>query len=164
MRRLQLLISLVRFSERCNSCKYIYICSSHVLLGLLRLLLPSTMMLLILLIEASKVILRTCPNHLNLFSRIFAEIGATPSLSLNSWFLIQSINVWPHIHLNICISITFILYMFESILYRPTFLAVQQAGWLPLGKIYLLIYLETSYRITPRWLLATWANPLVYCG
>ena len=60
--------------------------------------------------RASKVFLYTCLNHLNLFSRIFAEIGATPSFSLKSWFLIQSILLLPHIHLNILISVTSILY------------------------------------------------------
>ena len=39
----------------------------------------------------------------------FREIVATPSLSLNSWFLIQPINVCPHIHLSIRISVTSIL-------------------------------------------------------
>ena len=40
---------------------------------------------------ASCVFLCTCLNHLNLFSHIFAERGATPNFSLNSWFLFLSI-------------------------------------------------------------------------
>ena len=106
---LQLPLSQVRSTERCNLCKSTFICSSQVLLGLPRLFLPSTMRLSILLTRASKVFLCTCQNYLNLFSRIFAEIGATPSLSLNSWFLIRSIKVFPHIHLSIRISVTSIL-------------------------------------------------------
>ena len=85
------------------------ICSSHVLLGLPRCLLPSTMMHSILLTGASCVFLYTCPNYLNLFSRIFAERGATPNFSLNSWFHIISIIVLPHLHLSIRISVTSIL-------------------------------------------------------
>src|SRR5690242_407878 len=77
--------------------------------GLPRLLLPSTLIFSTLLTSASKVFLCTWPNHLNLFSHIFSDIGATPSLFLNSWFLVRSINVCPHIHLSICISVTFIL-------------------------------------------------------
>ena len=61
--------------------------------GLLRLLLLSTMILSVLLTGASKVFFCKCPNHLNLFSHIFAEIDATSSFSLNSWFLILSITV-----------------------------------------------------------------------
>ena len=33
------------------------------------------------------------------------SIGATPSLSLNFWFLIRSINAWSHIHLSIRIYV-----------------------------------------------------------
>ena len=58
------------------------------------------------------------PNHLNLFSRIFAERGATPNFSLNSLFLILSMIVLPHIHLRIRIS-------FTSILYSKTFFTGQ---------------------------------------
>ena len=105
----QLLLYLARSLERCNSCKSTFIFSSQVLLGLPHLLLPSNMMLSILLMEPSKVFLCTCSNHLNLFPRIFAKIVATLSFSLNSWFLILSINVWPHIHLSMRISITSIL-------------------------------------------------------
>ena len=69
----------------------------------------STIMLSTLLTGAAMVFLCTCPNHLNLFSRIFPEIGVTPNLSLNSWFLIRSINVCPHIHPGIRIFVTSIL-------------------------------------------------------
>ena len=95
-------------TEKCNLCRSTFICLSQVLLDLPRLLLPSTMRLSILLTGASKVFLYTCSNHLNLFSRIFAKIGATPSLSLNSWFLIRSIKVFPHIHLSIRIFVTYV--------------------------------------------------------
>ena len=71
---LQLPLSLVRPSERFNSCKSIFICSSQVFLGLPRLLLPSIIMLSTLLTGVTKVFLCTCPKHLNLFSRIFPEI------------------------------------------------------------------------------------------
>ena len=70
---------------------------------------PSIIMLSTLLIGVSKVFLCTCLNHFNLFLRIFPVIRVTPSLSLNSWFLIRSINVCPHIHLSIRNSVTFIL-------------------------------------------------------
>ena len=107
--RLQLPLSLVMPSERFNPRKSTFICLSQVLLSLSRLLLPSTIMLSTLLTGAPRVFLYTCPNHLNLFSRVFPEIGATPSLSINSWFLIRSINVCPHIHLDIHFSVTSIL-------------------------------------------------------
>ena len=74
-----------------------------------RLLLPSTMILSILLTGASKVFPYTCPNNLNLFSRIFSKIGATLNFSLNSWFQISFIIMLSHIHLSIRISATFIL-------------------------------------------------------
>ena len=86
------------------------ICSSHVLLCLPQLLLPFTMIHSILFTGASFVFLCTCLNHLNLFSRILAERGATLNFSLNSWFLIVSIIVLAHMHLSIRIYVTFILY------------------------------------------------------
>ena len=91
----------------------------------------------------------------------FSEIGATPSLSLNSWFLIRSINVCPHIHLNIRISVTSILFQKSSFWAKILSHTAKQVC-LPPGKIFLLTYLGTSYHIAPRWLLATWANPHVY--
>ena len=109
IRRRQLPLSLVRSFERCRSCKSLLICSSHVLLGVPQLLIPSTMVLSILLTGASYVFLYTCPNHLSLFSRIFVKRGATPNFSLNSWFLILSTFVCSHIHLSIRISVTSIL-------------------------------------------------------
>ena len=99
-------------------------CSSHVLLSLPRLLLPSTMMHLILLIGASWVFLCTCPNHLNLFSRIFAKKGATPNFSLNSWFLILSIIVTTHPPQHT--HFYYLHPLFENLLYRPTFCPIQQ--------------------------------------
>ena len=53
-------------------------------LGLPRFLLPSTMMLSILLTGEWRVFFCTCPNYLNLFSRILSDSGATPNFSLNS--------------------------------------------------------------------------------
>ena len=74
------------------------------------LLLPSTMMLFILLTGKSRVFLCTCPNHLNLFSRIFVDSRATPNFNLSSWFLSLSTIMLFHIHLSISISATFIFY------------------------------------------------------
>ena len=109
MRCRHLTVSLVRCLESCLFFKSILICSSHVLLGLLRLLLSSTIILSILFTRELYVFLRICPNHLYLSSRIFVERGATHNFSLNSWFLIISIIVCPPIHLNIRISVTFML-------------------------------------------------------
>ena len=117
----------------CKSFKYFFICSSHVLIGLPRLLLPFTMMLLIRLTRASKFFLYTCQNHLNLFTRIFAEIGEIPCFSLYSWFLIIFIIVCPHIHLNIYISVTFIFCYSSNTKF---------------GAFYILVYRIFRYYIT----------------
>ncbi|XBI46280.1 hypothetical protein VPH35_110569 [Triticum aestivum] len=47
-----------------------------------------------------------CPNHLRRCWTSFSSIGATPTLSRISSFRTRSFLVWPHIHLNICISAT----------------------------------------------------------
>lgn len=76
-----------------------YLCSSHVLLGLPRLLMPCTIRFFTILSGASSIFLFTCPNHSNLFSCNFVDISL-------SQFLIVSILVYPQIHLTILISAT----------------------------------------------------------
>ncbi|KAL6506682.1 hypothetical protein OROHE_022514 [Orobanche hederae] len=91
-------------SERFKAFKSNLNCSSHVLLGLPLLLPPSTNKLSTLLTGAEACLLRTWPNHLNLPSLTFAEIGATSSAFLKTPFGILSNNVRPHDHRSILIS------------------------------------------------------------
>ena len=114
-------------------------------------------MLSIHLTGASKVFLYICPNHINLFSRIFSEIGATVKLFLNSWFLIRSINVCPHIHQSIRIFVTFILCS-KIFFTGENSIPYSKAGLIATRKNLFLTYWGPSYHITPRWLLATWAD------
>uniref|UniRef100_A0A0V0IQB0 Putative ovule protein n=1 Tax=Solanum chacoense TaxID=4108 RepID=A0A0V0IQB0_SOLCH len=48
----------------------------------------------------------SCPNHRNLVSRILSATKATPTFSRITSFLILSLVICPHIHLNILISAT----------------------------------------------------------
>ncbi|KAL6574293.1 hypothetical protein OROHE_001197 [Orobanche hederae] len=91
-------------SERFKAFKSNLSCSSHVLLGLPLLLPPKTTKLSTLLTRAEACLLRTWPNHLNLPSLTFAEIGATSNDSLKIPFGILSSKVRPHDHRNILIS------------------------------------------------------------
>lgn len=108
--RLQLLLSLIKYLERCHSHMSILICFSYVFLGLSQLLFPSTVMFPTLLIGAYMVFLCICQkaqNYLNLLSCVFVVMGAISSFSAklvpNLFILVR-----PHICLNICISDTFI--------------------------------------------------------
>lgn len=140
---------MVRSLKRSNSFKSFFICSSHVLLSLHRLLLPYTIMFVIRLTEASKVFLSTCRNHLNIFAQFFAERKVAPSFSVNSWFLILYIIVHPRILLSIDISVTFILCSKVFFTAQHSF-PCNKANLIAIRKIYLLTYLETSYNIGLR--------------
>ena len=113
------------------------------------------MMLSIFFTGVSKVLLCTCPNHLN-FTHLCRNRG-NPSFSPNFRFLISFIIVLSHIHLSIRNFLTSILCSKFSLQANIMFHTAQKA-WLRFDRIYLLIYLEAS----PRWLLVTWANPLVF--
>ncbi|KAL6572539.1 hypothetical protein OROMI_013497 [Orobanche minor] len=102
--RLQEHLSAVMASERFDDFKSNLSCSSYVLLGLPLLLPPTTNKLSTLLTGAATCLLRTWPNHLNLPSLTFAEMGATPRVILKTLFGILSNNVRPHDHRNILIS------------------------------------------------------------
>ena len=106
IRRLYILLTLIKSSNRYNSRKSIFICFSHVLLSLPRLFLPSSIRLFTILTRASTNLLFTCPYHFSLFSRNFIDKWAIPSLCLNSWFLIILILQCPYIHFIILISTT----------------------------------------------------------
>ncbi|KAL6547702.1 hypothetical protein OROHE_009407 [Orobanche hederae] len=93
-------------SERFKAFKSNLSCSFHVLLGLPLLLPPTTNKLSTLLTGAEACLLRTWPNHLNLPSLAFAEMGATSSAYLKTPFGILSNKVRPHDHRNILISAT----------------------------------------------------------
>ncbi|KAL6507859.1 hypothetical protein OROGR_024054 [Orobanche gracilis] len=102
--RLQDHLSTVIVSDRFRAFKSNLNCSSHDLLGLPLLLSPTTKKLSTLLNGAEASLLRTCPNHLNLPSLTFAEMGATSSTFLKNLFGILSIIVRPNDQRNILIS------------------------------------------------------------
>ncbi|KAL6560598.1 hypothetical protein OROGR_004157 [Orobanche gracilis] len=91
-------------SDRFRAFKSNISCSYYDLLGRPLLLPPTTNRLSTLLTGAETSLLRTCPNHLNLTSLTFAEMGVTSSTFLKTLFGILSIIVRPHDQRNILIS------------------------------------------------------------
>ena len=87
IQRLQLTFSLVRSSKMCYSFISFLICISHIFLGIPQFRVPLIMMFTTLLIGTSVQLL---------------------AYSLNIVLLFLSIPMYPHIHTNILIYITFI--------------------------------------------------------
>ena len=78
--------------------------SNHVLLGLPTGLLPSTLYYIHFFIQSSSPFLITCPYHLSLPLLMTVVIGSTPTILLNSSFVLLSFMEIPHIHIIIRIS------------------------------------------------------------
>ena len=94
-----------------HSFKSFFTASSHVNLGRpLHLLVLSKRLIISLRTGVSGGLRWRCPNHLKRCWTSFSSIGATPTLSRISSFLIRSLLVWPQIHHNICISATLIFW------------------------------------------------------
>ena len=103
---LQLLLSSVSSSVTSTSAMSSFTTPINFLFGLPRLLFPGNSILSILLPIYQWSLLRTCPYHLSLASRVFSPNRPTCAVPLVYSFLILSIRVTPNENRNIFNSAT----------------------------------------------------------